>query len=225
MVALLHTRQSQTVPSLTIHYDSRADDRRRQSSGPNPLAVSLVTSVELGVPTMLSNAPIIPSSAFSVIALLPDSMSMGSQTGPTPPPLVHRDSAPKIHTRSDWNNEETDNLSLHSRRLSLAPGLGSGFNTASKPSPLATSPEIPSSSRLAPPNADSPSSMHSRTRRSGNRKTSLGSPLGSEALRQPRGSMQIGSAARSSAMAGRSRPGAAGDDLVGALRQYGLEGE
>lgn len=175
---------------------------------------------------MLSNAPIIPSSAFSVIALLPESMSFGSQTGPTPPSLVHRDSAPKVHTRSDWNNEDSENVSLHSRRLSLAPGLGSGFNTASRPSPLATSPEIPSSSRLAPPSADlTTSSMHSRTRSSGSRKTSLGSPLGSEALRQPRGSVQIGSAARSSAMAGRSRPGAAGDDLVGALRQYGLEGE
>lgn len=179
------------------------------------------------VPIMISNAPIIPSSAFSVIALLPESMSTSSQSGPTPPPLVHRDSTPMAHSRNDWAGGNADNLALHSRRLSLAPGLGSGLNTtASKPSPLATSPEAPSSSRLAPSSADPASTMHSRTRSSGNaaKQRSLGNPLGSEALRQPRGSVQIGTA-RPSALLGRSRPGAAGDDLVGALRQYGLEGE
>lgn len=195
------------------------------SCAPRSQISSLALSMEPDAPIMISNAPIIPSSAFSVIALLPESMSKGSQAGPTPPPLVHRDSAPKVHTRSDWNKEDVDNMALHSRRLSLAPGLGSGFGTASKPSPLAISPEAPASSRLAPPSTDSTSAMHSRTRSSGSRKTSLGNPLGSEALRQPRGSVQIGTAARSSAMSGRSRPGAAGDDLVGALRQYGLEGE
>lgn len=175
---------------------------------------------------MIPNALINPSSAFSVLALLPESMSNGSQAGPTPPPLVHRDSTPMVHTRSDWSNEHADSLAINNRRLSLAPGLGAGLNSASKPPSLSTSPETPTSSRLAPPGLDSPSSMHSRTRSSDNtdNQRSSGVPHGSDALRQPRGSVQIGTA-RGSALSGRSRPGAVGDDLVSALRQYGIEGE
>lgn len=196
-------------------------------------------------PTTMSGArPNALSSPIAVLVLLPDALSANvpGRTKIAPPSMSSRTSGsavPRLSGLTTWttsaenDDDSSDPLIVQSRRLSLAPHLGTGQSNkaalspfSSGPSPTSHSPGISplsSMSSIDKPAAPGPS------RRTGfaPRKSSIPEHIASSpALSKPRASVAYpsGQGLLPNSM-GRRRANTEGDELVDLFRASGVEGE
>lgn len=195
-----------------------------------------------------------PTTALSLLVLLPASAHMQQHPTPLPPSrpfaLTSRKSGstiPSLGNMPEVKGEGEDDMEkvlVAGRRLSLAPGIGAGTQTRSMGTFTPLSPLDPSPTGT--PTAEVPAPVpvdRSPARPVFGAKRSSGRVTGPPSRRRPntaatpaqaqisgvgpgvsRASMAVPGGGGGGGVLGRSRPGWEGDEVVGVLRASGLEG-